>query len=275
MADVFENLSIPQTANYIREGEGTPVILIHGLAASLHDWDDSISPLVQNGYAAYAVDLLGHGDSPRLESRLYRMEWIFEHFFEWMKSLRLREPAILIGHSLGGHVAMEYARRVSAWTRGLILVAPFYSRLQLPFLLRKTYARRNLSEWIVGRTPDWLFRRFVELSSGAIGHGLGALRSLPEKARLQTVLDYKRTAAGIYHVPNLIPDMSAHLHEIDIPTLVIWGDQDRTLMPSSFPRLVAGLPKGRGEMLHAGHVLHQSHAGDFNRIVTKFLEEIP
>ncbi|MDQ2692216.1 MAG: alpha/beta hydrolase [Chloroflexota bacterium] len=274
MKDLLENISVPGMANHVRQGEGAPVILIHGLAASLHDWDDLIPHLVQNGYSTYALDLLGHGDSPRVDSRLYQMEWIFEHFFEWMKSLRLTEPAVLIGHSMGGHVAMEYARRVSAWTRGLILVAPFYSRLQLPLLLRSTYSRRNLSEWIVGRTPDWLFRWFVHLSSGPIGHSVGALRSLPERARVQTILDYKRTAPGIYHVPNILTDMTAHLQEIHTPTLVVWGDRDKTLMPASFPRLVAALPKGRGEVLHAGHVPHQSHVEDFNRIVMKFLKEL-
>lgn len=274
MKELVENITIPTTANYVQTGTGAPVILIHGLAASLHDWDDLVPPLVQNGYATYAVDLLGHGDSPRLESRLYQMEWIFEHFFEWMRSLRLTEPAILIGHSMGGHVAMEYARRVSAWTRGLILVAPLYSRLQLPLLLRSTYGRTRLSEWIVGRTPEWLFRRFVDLSSGAIGHSVGALRSLPEKARVQTILDYKRTAPGIYHVPKILRDMTDYLQEIDTPTLVVWGDRDKTLDPASFSKLVAALPKGRGEMLHAGHVPHQSHVEVFNQVVLKFLKRM-
>jgi pimeloyl-ACP methyl ester carboxylesterase len=275
MNELLEEISIPSTANYIRTGSGTPVILIHGLAASLHDWDDLMPELERNGYAGYAVDLLGHGDSPRLGARAYRMDWIFEHFFSWVKSLRLTEPAILIGHSLGGHVALEYARRASAWTRGMVLVAPFYSRLQLPFLLRTTYGRTNLTEFIVERTPEWLFRRFVDLSSVAIGHSVGSLRSLPEKARTQTILDYKRTAPGIYHVPRVISDMSQHLPEIGTPTLVVWGDQDRTLRPASFPRLVTALPKGRGEVLQAGHVPHQSHVGDFNQIVTRFLRELP
>ena len=275
MKELLESIPIPTTANYVREGTGTPVILIHGLAASLHDWDDLMPELVQSGHAAYAVDLLGHGDSPRLDARAYRMDWIFEHFFNWMKSLRLTEPVILIGHSMGGHVALEYARRASAWTRGLILVAPFYSRFQLPFLLRNTYGRTNLSEFIVGRTPDWLFRWFVHMSSTAIGHSVGALRALPERIRMQTILDYKRTAPGIYHIPNVITDMSQHLHEINTPTLVVWGDQDKTLAPASFPRLVSSLPKGRGEFLHAGHVPHQSHVELFNQIVANFLKELP
>ena len=275
MKELLENISIPTTANYISAGTGTPVILIHGLAASLHDWDDLIPPLTQNGYSTYAVDLLGHGDSPKIGARAYQMDWIFEHFFEWMKSLRLTEPAILIGHSMGGHVALEYARRVSAWTRGLILIAPFYSRLQLPFLLRNTYGRTRLSEWIVGRTPEWLFRFFVEVSSVAIGHSVGSLRALPERVRAQTILDYKRTAPGIYHVPNVLSDMTGYLSEINTSTLVVWGEQDKTLAPSSFPRLVSALPKARGQVLQAGHVPHQSHAELFNESVIKFLKELP
>lgn len=274
MKEALESTFIPAGANYVCEGNGTPVILIHGLAASLHDWDDLTPVLTQNGYSTYAVDLLGHGDSPKPGSRAYQMDWIFEHFLDWMKSLRLTEPAVLIGHSMGGHVAFEFARRVSAWTRGLILVAPFYSRAQLPFLLRHTYGRSILSEAIVEKTPDWLFRLVVDMSSVAIGHGVGALRSLPERARLQSVLDYKRTASGIYHVPNVIADLTQHLHEVHTPTLVVWGDRDKTLAPSSFPRLVEALPKGRGEMLRAGHVLHQTHAEEFNQIVLKFLEEL-
>ena len=122
----IDNIVIPTTANFVQSGEGTPVILIHGRAASLRDWDNLIPELTQNGYASYALDLLGHGDSPKPTSRAYHMDWMFEHFMHWMRSLRLTEPAIIIGHSMGGHIALEYARRVSAWTRGLILVNPIY-----------------------------------------------------------------------------------------------------------------------------------------------------
>ena len=272
--NTLENHLIPTLANYVQHGSGTPVIMIHGLAASLHDWDDLVPELSENGYASYALDLLGHGDSPRLDSRAYQMDWIFEHFLSWMKSLKLTEPAILIGHSLGGYVALEYARRVSAWTRGLILVNPFYTRSQLPVLLRNTYSHANWSSLIVGRTPEWLFRFFVDLSSVATGHSIGSLHSLPEKIRTQTALDFKRTAPGVYHIPNGIADLTPYLHEINTPSLVVWGDRDQTLDTASFPRLVNRLPKARGEVLHAAHVPHQSHAQDFNQVVMKFLKEL-
>lgn len=260
--------------NYVQQGSGTPVILIHGLAASLHDWDVLIPELAANGYAAYAPDLLGHGDSPKLDSRAYQMDWVFEHFSSWMKSLRLTEPAILIGHSLGGRVALEYARRVSAWTRGLLLVNPFYSTSQLPLLVRKTYSRPHLSEYVLGKVSDRWFRFFVNVSSAAVGHSIGALRSLPDRIREQTILDYKRTAPGVYHIPSAIADLTAELHHVNTPTLVVWGDKDKTLSPASFPPLVNALPKARAEVLPAGHVPHQSHAETFNQIALRFLKEL-
>lgn len=274
MSIILESNFIPATAHYVHQGSGTPVILIHGLAASYHDWDDLLPELAGNGYAAYAPDLLGHGDSPRLEARVYQMDWVFEHFFTWMRSLRLTEPAILIGHSLGGYVALEYARRASAWTRGLVLVNPFYSRTQLPLLLRKTYNRPQLSERVIRSVPEKWFRFFVDVSSAAIGHSVGSLRALPERIREQTILDYKRTAPGVYHLPGAMSDMTGRLPEVNAPTLVLWGDRDRTLAPASFLRLVKDLPKARGEVLHAGHVPHQSHAEIFNRIVLQFLKEL-
>jgi pimeloyl-ACP methyl ester carboxylesterase len=202
------------------------------------------------------------------------MDWIFEHFLRWVESLQLQEPAVVIGHSLGGYVALEYARRAPASTRGLVLVDPFYSHSQLPLLLRKAYRRATLSGLVTHRMPTWLLRFFVDLSSVALGHGVGALHSLPAKVRVQTVLDYKRTAPGVYHLPNVASDMTPHLHEIDVPALVVWGERDQTLAPTSFSRVVETLPKARGETLRAGHVPHQSHAQAFNQLVLKFLREI-
>ena len=54
---------LPTKVNFVQAGEGVPVIMAHGLAASLHDWDELLPELAQNGYAGYALDLLGHGDS--------------------------------------------------------------------------------------------------------------------------------------------------------------------------------------------------------------------
>jgi pimeloyl-ACP methyl ester carboxylesterase len=267
-------ITIPTTAHSIQRGSGAPVILVHGIAASHHDWDELVPVLAGQGYACYALDLLGHGDSPKPPSRAYQMEWLFEHFSAWMKSLRLTEPAILIGHSLGGYLALEYARRVSAWTRGLVLVNPLYSISQLPALLRRTYRRPHLSSLIVERTPGWMFRLIVDMTSLAMGHSSGGLHSLPERVRAQTALDYTRTAPGVYNVINTNVDLNGNLSSISIPTLVVWGEKDQTLAPASFSKLVNKMPRATGRSLRAGHVPHQSNPEEFNQIAIEFLKSL-
>lgn len=274
MKNTISEIEIPRTANFIQQGNGAPVIMIHGVSASLHDWDELVPELTRNGYASYALDLLGHGDSPKPASRAYRIEWLFEHFLNWITSLRLTEPAILIGHSLGGYIALEYARRFSAWTRSLILVSPFYSRLQLPPLLRRSYSNRNLRGIIAERTPQWMFRAIVDVTSRAMRHSAGALHSLPEHVRAQTALDYTRTAPGVYNIPNVLADLTEYLPAISVPTLVVWGDRDQTLAPSSFPKLVEAMPRAEGKPIRAGHVPHQSNAKEFNETVIHFLHRL-
>jgi len=271
MKSTISDLEIPTTANFVQQGDGTPVVMIHGVSASLHDWDDLVPELAQNGYASYALDLLGHGDSPKPKSRAYHIDWVFEHFLHWMTSLRLTEPAIVIGHSLGGYIALEYARRFSAWTRGLILVNPFYSLSQLPFLLRRTYHHPTLSSMISLQLPEWMFRLVVDVTSIGMGHSSGALHALPEHIRAQTALDYTRTASGVYNVPNTMCDLTGYLSSISLPTLVVWGDRDQTLAPSSFPRLVDAMPRAEARSIRAGHVPHQSNAQEFNAMVLEFL----
>ncbi len=268
------DIALPTAVNFVQQGSGRPVVMIHGIAASLHDWDDLIPQLTQNGYASYALDLLGHGDSPKPKSRAYQIDWLFDHFLHWITSLRLTEPAILIGHSLGGYIALEYARRFSAWTRGLILVSPFYSRLQLPPLLRRSYSNRNLRGIIAEHTPQWMFRVVIDITSRAMGHSAGALHSLPQHIRAQTALDYTRTAPGVYNLPNVIVNLTEYLPSISLPTLVVWGDRDQTLAPSSFPKVVQSMPRAQGVSLRAGHVPHQSNAAEFHPIVLDFLRRL-
>lgn len=271
MKSTTSEIEIPLQANFVRHGSGAPVVMIHGVSASLHDWDELIPELADNGFASHALDLLGHGDSPKPATRAYHIDWVFEHFLGWMTSLRLTEPAIVIGHSLGGYIALEYARRFSAWTRGLVLVNPFYSLSQLPLLLRRTYRHPSLSGLISLQFPEWMFRLVVDMTSLGMGHGSGALHSLPEHVRAQTALDYTRTASGVYNLPNTMRDLTPHLSSISLPTLVVWGNRDQTLAPASFPKLVEALPRAEGKSIRAGHVPHQSNVAEFNQAVIQFL----
>ncbi len=260
--------------HFVHQGEGYPVLLVHGIAASLHDWDALLPFLAARGYAAYALDLLGHGESGKPATRGYRMAWLFEHFARWVDSLRLEQPPVLVAHSLGGYLALEYARRVPQRVRALVLTNPYYTLRQLPPLLRLVYRHPRPTGFVLHRLPAGLFRLLVDAASLAVGHtGMGVQR-LPETVRRQTALDYRRTAPGAYHLLNTSRDLTPVLPHIHTPTLLLWGDRDLTLNPASFPAMLAALPRARGIPLRGeGHVPHQSAPEQYNRLVLDFLQE--
>ena len=264
---------IPAHVNYVERGSGPPVICIHGLAASLHDWDDLLPALSASGYHGYALDLLGHGESPKPDSRSYKTKWVLKHLERWIDSLNLKEPPVLIGHSLGGYLALRYALRQPDRVRALALVNPFYRIDQLPGLLRRTYRRPTLNALVVERTPRWLFHWIVNVTNIALGRTGGSTLTLSESVRLQTALDYKRTAPGAFNLPNTVRDLTLDLHRLPHPSLILWGDRDQTLAPRFFSPLVDALPNARGREISGGHVPHQSNVTEFNKLVLEFLHE--
>lgn len=265
---------VPSQVNYVDQGSGRPVICIHGLAASLHDWDDLLPALAASDYHGYALDLLGHGESPKPDSRSYKTKWVLRHLEAWIDSLNLKEPPVLVGHSLGGYLALRYALRQPERVRALVLVNPFYRIEQLPGLLRRTYRRPTLNALVVERTPGWLFHWIINVTNVALGRTGGSTATLSDSVRLQTALDYKRTAPGAFNLPNTVFDLTLELPQLHHPTLILWGDRDQTLAPRFFPPLLEALPNARGQAMSGGHVPHQSNTEEFNRLVLAFLKTL-
>lgn len=266
--------------NFVKQGEGAPVILTHGLAASLHDWDDLLPELAGAGYAGYALDLLGHGDSYKpAHPQDYTFESVFEHFSTWIDSLSLADSLtrpdslILIGHSLGGGLSLQYALRHPERVRALVLINPFYSIHQLPPILQLAFRRQLINTALIERTPYRLFRFFVDMSSVSFHVQSRETHVLPEHIRYQTALDYTRASSGIYNIPRTLPDLTADLPRVHQPTLLLWGGHDQSLDPQSFPKIRDLLPNivASHRFPICGHVPHQCHPEQLNPQVMKFL----
>jgi 2-hydroxy-6-oxonona-2,4-dienedioate hydrolase len=193
----------------------------------------------------------------------------------WVNSLKAEEPLILIGHSLGGYMSLRFTLENPERVRALILVNPFYSQSQLPPMLRFFLRRPLLNTRLIERTPYWLFRMVIDVTSLQFGNSSERMHSLPEIVRIQTALDYKRAAPGIYNIPRTLRDLVPGLPQIKQPTLVVWGARDQTIDPKTFPQLVEKLPNALGEIMPVcGHVPHQCHAKEFNEKVFDFLNAL-
>ena len=103
--------------NFQLTGEGAPVILLHGLLGSLQNWFTIAKRLAQNGCRVFSLDLRNHGASPHSE----RMDFprMADDLSEFIETNHIELP-VLVGHSLGGKVAMSAALGHAALIRGLV-----------------------------------------------------------------------------------------------------------------------------------------------------------
>jgi len=261
-----------QFVNSIKLGEGSPVILIHGLAASIYDWTELMPDLAEAGYASYALDLLGHGKSYKPEySEDYNIENVILHFEDWIDSQIPKVPIFIIGHSLGAYVAIRFFLKHPERVVSMVLCDPFYDQNQLPLLLRINYRYSILDTALLKYIPEWFIKQIIDFSSKVIRNGF----ELSESVRSQTANDYKRAEPRIFNIVNSIDDLTPMLNKINIPILVVWGENDQTLNPKSFITLVRFIKCAESyEVLGAGHVPHQSHSAEFNKKVIQFFDKI-
>src|SRR5512136_311395 len=137
------------TIHYSVEGSGPDVLVIHGWASSHRMWERPLERLASSGFRAWAIDLPGSGVS---NSRCAAPDWytitnltrVVEAFVERVGI----QSVTLVGHSMGGAIALELAHRRPDLTRALVLVAPAVSGklgLALHVLLDSRLGRRLLS----------------------------------------------------------------------------------------------------------------------------------
>lgn len=101
-------------------GSGTPLVLLHGLASSLHIWDLVASRLTARA-RVIALDQRGHGltDQP---SEGYEIDDSANDLLAFVEALDIDKPFFIAGHSWGASVALEFATRYAAWVKGVVLV---------------------------------------------------------------------------------------------------------------------------------------------------------
>jgi 3-oxoadipate enol-lactonase len=252
--------------NYTVRGEGHPVILIHGIAASLFDWRFLIPELADNEYRAYAMDLLGHGESPKPDDpEAYHFEALSRQLADWISSLDLNEPVNLIGHSLGGAFGLDYAARHPGLVKSLILVDPYYRIKQLSPFLRAANRRPAIAEKALRMVPEWIV-------TAVMSWDVKPMNELSKQVRLQIAEDYKRAAPHIMQITHTVPDLGPEATKIKSRTLVVWGENDLTLNTASFPALRKQIPNATDHVIPScGHQPHLVKPGVFNRIVLDFL----
>lgn len=227
-------------------GAISKILILHGWAYSIEKWEPFTTSLQDNGFN---VELL---KIPGLTEKLDSV-WNIDSYVEWLnRKIGKGEKVILIGHSNGGRILLAFAAKYPEKIKHLILIdsAGIYHD-ELPIRLK----------------------RFIFQSLAGVGKKFSKSDSLRKLLyKLARENDYEKAPPFVRQtMVNLINfDVTESLSKIKIPTLIIWGKEDKTT-PLSDGQLIHKLIKG--SKLHiiktAKHSPQFTHVDEVTKVLTK------
>ncbi|MCS6903620.1 MAG: alpha/beta hydrolase [Candidatus Bipolaricaulota bacterium] len=221
---------------YAQAGEGVPaLVFVHGAGADHTLWGDQIKAL-SHEFTVAAIDLNGHGRSPRRAA-----EAGIPSYVEDVRSLceALKRPTVLVGHSMGGAVALTLALAPPKNLLALALVGTGAKLKVHPQILDLC---RNDFAGALDLIATWAFAP-------------QASEELRQRSKAQMERNGAETLLRDFSSCNEF-DVLARLHEIQLPTLVLCGREDQLTPPKYSEFLQKNIANARLVLIeHAGHMV--------------------
>jgi pimeloyl-ACP methyl ester carboxylesterase len=259
--------------NYVDIGEGEPILFVHGLAGCWRNWLENV-PYFAQTHRVLAPDLPGFGDSPKPSWEI-SMPAYGQMLHDFCEKLGIDRLAALVGNSMGGFVSTEAViQRPQRFDR-LVLV----SAAGLSFAEIKGRRTQALARSIEAAAPFLAGdRHFVLARPAARQFAFGGVMRSPAKLRPELLAEQARpglSAPGFADAMVSIAgyDTRQRLPEIEIPTLVVWGLNDRIVPVEAALGYQRLIPRSRLEIFErTGHVPMLERPARFNRLVDEFIE---
>ncbi len=251
----------------VDQGEGAPVVFVHGFPLDHTMWDAQIGAL-SSGYRVLAPDLRGFGQSSMADGTV-TMEDFADDLAALLDAVKVGEPVVLCGLSMGGYIALEFWRRHSAKLRALVLC--------------DTRSAADTPEAAAGRlaTADRVLREGPAFLAETMIPKLFAARSRdPEReyvaATRHVILSTNpRGIAAAARGMSQRRDFAPQLAQIALPTLVIAGQEDAISTPEEMRGMAAKVPGARFvEIGSAGHMTPLEAPDEVTATLTNFLQDI-
>jgi pimeloyl-ACP methyl ester carboxylesterase len=254
----------------LQAGVGEPVLMLHGLGGTKASFLPTVGALAAEGRRVIALDLPGFGDSAKPIGGRYDAPFFADAVLALMDALEL-ERSDIVGHSLGGRVALEVVFEAPERFGRAVLMTPSLAWLRerpwAPFL---RVVRPELG--LLQPAPRLVVERIVkQLVPG--GGSRYAAAGIDEFLRAYTTA---RGRAAFYAAARNIylenPDRFwERLRKLHPPALFVWGSRD-PLVPAAFERHVReAVPQAKHVTLNTGHVPQVERPAELNRALVGFL----
>ena len=252
-------------------GKGPALLMLHGVGSSSEGWDESAALLASSGSRVICVDLPGHGDSSR-ERGDYSLGALASTVRDLIDQLNLG-PVILVGHSLGGGISLQFLYQYPSHVRGLVLVssgglgreANWALRLaSLPgsgVVIGAAVNKRTLAAY---NSAHRAMRKALRRGEEAREHALERFGWLAESDRRHTFLS---TLRSVVDVSGQRVSALEKLHlSRSLPVLIIWGRKD-AIIPVSHGELAHSMLE-HSEFVVFDDAAHEPHRTDPERFAT-------
>ena len=262
---------------YRRAGWGPVIVLVHGITGSSMTWEHVIEPLAEN-YTVVAPDLLGHGESAKP-----RGDYSLGAYASGIRDLIAaigHDRATVVGHSLGGGVAMQMAYQFPERVERLVLVSSGGLGREVHLLLRAAVLPG--SELVLPLlASQGLIGRLDGLGAALARLGLRAGADLDEMWRgFSSLADPGARAAFIQTLRTILDAGGQRVSATDrlylaaeMPSLIMWGERDPIIPFKHGLRASETMPGSHFVAFpRAGHFPHRDDPRRFVRELTEFME---
>jgi pimeloyl-ACP methyl ester carboxylesterase len=267
----------PVDLNYRIYGTGNPLLCVHGFGASLFSWRNFVTPLSQN-YQLILIDLKGSGDSPKPPDSGYSTQDHADLIYQFILDHDLKDLT-LVGNSFGGAlcllVAIMLLEKAPGRLRALVLIDPGAYKQYIPLYV-KLIGFPILGALAIYLAPAWCMAKSI----------LKLAYFDPKKITAEQIAAYAAPIAspggkhalletGKQIIPPNIAELVAKYKDINVPTLIIWGRQDKIISPEAATLLDHDIPDSTLKWIEeCGHVPQEERPEATVPLVLDFLQSL-
>ena len=278
LREVTVNSALGQTrVSYVDQGEGPPILLVHGLGGSWRNWLENI-PFLSDNHRVVALDLPGFGLSPMPEHPI-SMAAFGDLLLAFADQLGLGQDTYLIGHSMGGFISTEAVTRAPERFARLSLV----SAAGISFV-SMSGARKSVTAAIVkmmipvaaSRMERNMGRKRLRSASfaGVIAHPSMIGREILWELGYYSTLSSPALFESAYALGGY--DNRESLSGIRIPTQIVWGQQDRLVPVGAAYSYERRIPESELSLIaDCGHMVELERPARFNSEISRFATAAP